>query len=203
MKCIFSLLFLLSILSVRAQESEDYNKYKDDYGFSVGYIIDQHGNRLDGLIKRDELMLYKKIIFVSPYTKKMVFRPDQLMEYALPPRRFVSDGLFFLEVMQDGKLGLYRKIFFISPVSSAMSGNGVMVPLMTRPTKDNVKEKIIYLLKKKDSNSFIGISKKSGFRGRALSMISDCKKLVSDIKNKVISRKDIEEIVYQYNKSCN
>lgn len=198
-------LVLILASSALAQDSARYKKLMSNVNYKSGHVIDRNGNKIEGLIK-DKMDAYGRtnlsysVTIVTQDGKQKTYGPRDLKEYRISYKRYVSDSTVFLEAVKDGiRIGLYKVITSNThhmPVSGG-SLNGAPIN-STVVTVDNLEE---YYLKRVNEKHFTRV-RKMGFMNVVSAYFSDCPELSRKIREKELTIKDLEKIVYTYNYLC-
>ncbi len=176
---------------VLGQDSKTYLKYKDNYLYDKGYVIDLDSNKIYGLIKgslTDDTQKYSSIVFVPKEGKRSILYPKDIIAYSYLMYTFISYNNSFYEVVENGpKVVLYKKSKKIlntnSPQAQMYSG-GI--------------DKEIYFIKKVNETELIEFKKKD-FDEISSTYFGDCKNLIIKINSKKLTYKNLPEIVKEYN----
>lgn len=185
-------LFLLTItfnISIFAQESEAYVKYKKNLNYWEGYVVDKKGEKIWGLVKQqnDDKLSYR-VVFVAKDGKKKTFKPSQIQGYGFLVHNYVSDQKHFLEIISEGKrVGVYKAII----VFRGMVSTGMAV----------ANEVELYYFKKVGQSNFQSFER-ARFKKEISSYFSDCESLKNKILSEELTHKDFNKIAYHYNYDC-
>jgi hypothetical protein len=176
------------------QDSKKYLKYQSNYNYSEGYIVDNNGLKINGLIKdNNEASQYIKVVFVRKDGQKKTLRPSDVSEYGFFRSKFVSDKKQFYEIVNEGTRISSYKVLTYSFVPIA-GQNGISAGGSSNETKS-------YYLKKSNESKFQLVSKKK-FKEDLTNYFSECELLKLKIQNGELADKDLEKIVYIYNWEC-
>ena len=189
---VFTVLF--SFTFGYTQDSKKYLKYQSNYNYREGYIVDNNGLKINGLIKdNNEASQYIKVVFVRKDGQKKTLRPSDVIEYGFFRTKFVSDKTQFYQMVNEGtRISSYKVLEY---TYGAFAGqNGI-------PTRGYINETKSYYLKKSDQSKFHLVSKKK-FKEDLTNYFSDCELLKMKIQNSELADKDLEKIVYIYNWEC-
>jgi len=164
-----------------------------DSGFLNGYIITNANDTIDGLVKYVNYAPYRVLIDIKfkegGNSKTKTYPPNTILGYRAGEKIFHSVKIDengdkqFMELVIDGYVRLYE---------STVSSFGV-------PQYGSASSVSSYLLKKDDKKAFsVGQGK---FKERLSEYLADNTSLSEKIKNGDYKKKDLEEIVNEYNKS--
>ena len=181
-KITFLLVVMIISVGLRGQDS----------GFLNGYIITNSNDTIVGLVKYINQVPYRVLVDIkfkeTEKSKTKVYPPDKILGYKAENKIFhslkISDysGKQFMELIIDGYVRLY---------TSTVTSVGV-------PQNGSANSSSNYLLKSGDKALF-SIDKK--FKERLSEYLSDNEVVSGKIKTGVYKKKDIAEIVNEYNES--
>jgi hypothetical protein len=163
-----------------------------EFGFLPGYIITNSNDTIEGLVKYANMVPYRTLIDIkfkeNEKAKTKVYPPGTIFGYMANDRIFHSlkspDGSQFMELLVDGYIRLYR----LTVTSFGVPQNG--------QSADALKD---YLLRSGDENLFDCKNRK--FKERLAEYLSDNRVISEKIIKGEYKKKDLIEIITEYNKS--
>lgn len=192
MKWISFFITLISIVNTQAQDSLAYLAYSRDPNYVVGYVVDNAGNKVEGLMLKYQSVSSRVLLILSNGEEKK-YRAKDMKNFKMGSEKYASDGNFIYRLIYEGKLELYEMAGYSHGVSFSGTGGGTI----TTPGS----ELLISYFHKADSNKFQRISKAS-FKKDLPNFFSDCEILSSKIKKGELTIDDIDLIRYIYNNDC-
>lgn len=193
---VFILIFLA--ISVQAQKPNLYEKYVNDDGYTIGYVVDNKGNEIEGLMKKNDYVLSTVVLFTKEGVEKR-YTPADLRSYNLNFKNYVSDGHLFYELVHEGKVGFYQRSIFIQ--AGSWDGGPTMQPGMPPIMSGGNREKNKIYFCKAGTQEFIEI-KNGSFKSQLSKFFADCEILKTKIKKGELTVDDLDLIRYIYNNDC-
>lgn len=182
----YKITFLLAVMTISV------GLKGQDSGFLNGYIITNSNDTIVGLVKYINQVPYRVLVDIkfkeTEKSKTKVYPPETILGYKAESKIFHSlntpgySGKQFMELIIDGYVRLYTSTvtsFGVSQYGSANSSSN-------------------YLLKTGDKVLF-SVDKK--FKERLSEYLSDNEVVSGKVKNGVYKKRDIEEIIREYNES--
>ncbi len=189
---VFTVLF--SFTFGYTQDSKKYLKYQSNYNYREGYIVDNNGLKINGLIKdNNEASQYIKVVFVRKDGQKKTLKPSDISAYGFFRSKFVSDQKQFYEIVNEGtRISLYKVLQYTFVPFAGQIGSSV------GGVRNETKS---YYLKKPNEAKYLLLNKKK-FKEDLTNYFSNCELLKLKIQNGELTEKDLEKIVYIYNWEC-
>jgi hypothetical protein len=166
------------------QESEKYKKAKAKKKYQEGYVTDNLGNTVTGLIVDSDGKPAERVSILVPSGEKLKFDPIEVKEYGSGFYRFISTREQFLQVIfENKKVGIYKDIDVVSTYMYQSPGT----LYIHRPGEPNFKKITKIVFAKSMSEYFM-----------------DCPVLSEKIKNKEYRARedDLCEIASFYDHEC-
>lgn len=192
-----SLLFLaltLSTFACAAQENKQYEKYKNKSNYTSGYIIDEGGQKVYGLV-RDMHDGYRGefVDFVFKDGVKKSLSPKEIKGYGFSIYEYVATEEGFLEVITRGKkVTLFKetRISAQSPTSAVRDNR--LTPIL---------ESSNYYIQHTDSTDLKKVTALN-FQKVSTSFFFDCIYLKHTIETGEHRFRDLKKVVSIYNNDC-
>jgi hypothetical protein len=182
-KLMYALVLITISVSAMAQDSE----------FLDGYIVTNSNDTIKGLVKYVNQIPYRVLVDIkfkeNEKSKSKVYPPSSILGYKAEEKIFhslvnPSEGVKqFMELVIDGHLRLYK---------STVTGFGA-------PQYGPANTERFFLLKKSDKTLFI--VSKGKFKDRLSEYLADNATVSEKVKSGQYKKRNIEEIVKEYNNS--
>jgi len=189
---------VLLTISAQAQETDLYQKFVNDERYTTGYVVDNKGNEIGGLMKKNDYVLSSVVMITKDGVEKK-YTPADIRKYNLNFKNYVSDGTQFYELVYEGKVGYYQRALFIQ--AGSWEGGPTMYPGIPPIMSGGNREKLRIYFCKAGTKEFIQI-KDGSFKNSMSKFFADCEILKTKIKKGELTIEDLDLIRYIYNNDC-
>lgn len=193
MKLILTVLLISIGTSAHCQESETYLKFKQNFRYREGYILNMDSVKVEGLIKdnlAEDDKKYSVVNFVDKSGKKRKYKPDNIKGYGYSIHNFVSDKFAFYEIVVIGRKASLYKI-----ISKTTWSNPTGVG-MSSMTYSNENESFFV---KKINEPSMKLVRKKNFKEEFSKYFGDCEEVVEKIRKEEFTYTQIRQIITKYN----
>lgn len=171
-----------------------------------GTLYFSNGTVLEGLVKLKgtEKLKFKKnkkdkstIYFWKDISKVTIFESGNGKFHFFNLNVKDKDKSIVLQQVYEGKIDLFKEVTVIHNYNIMMSDSNLT------PSYSGKTEQVHFYLKKKDDTEVFQINLDKSFKNVALNLFADCDKVVNKINEKIYTKKNIQDIVFEYNYKCN